>query len=291
MIKSMTGFGRAKLEKEAREYIVEIKTVNHKYNDIAIKMPKTISYLEENIKKLISKEIHRGKVEVCISFINNSTEGKNIKINTEIAKLYIQELKQLAKETGIAENINLMEITKLPDVLNIQNETEDKTIEDELTIAVNQAIEALLTMRKNEGEKIEIDLRKRIEILSEKIDQISSLSTGLVEEYVVKLEARIKELLNTDVIDQNRLAQEIVIYSDKCSIEEEITRLKSHFVQFNNFLNQDTPVGKKLDFIVQEMNRETNTIGAKANKLEITNLVVDMKTEIENIREQIQNIE
>ena len=146
-------------------------------------------------------------------------------------------------------------------------------------------------MRKNEGEKIEIDLRKRIEILSEKIDQISSLSTGLVEEYVVKLEARIKELLNTDVIDQNRLAQEIVIYSDKCSIEEEITRLKSHFVQFNNFLNQDTPVGKKLDFIVQEINRETNTIGAKANKLEITNLVVDMKTEIENIREQIQNIE
>ena len=291
MIKSMTGFGRAKLEKEAREYIVEIKTVNHKYNDIAIKMPKTISYLEENIKKLISKEIHRGKVEVCISFINNSTAGKNIKINTEIAKLYIQELRQLAKETGIAENVNLMEITKLPDVLNIQNETEDKTIEEELTIVVNQAIEALLSMRKNEGEKIEIDLRKRIEILSEKIDQISSLSTGLVEEYVVKLEARIKELLNTDVIDQNRLAQETVIYSDKCSIEEEITRLKSHFVQFNNFLSQDTPVGKKLDFIVQEMNRETNTIGAKANKLEITNLVVDMKTEIENIREQIQNIE
>ena len=291
MIKSMTGFGRAKIEKEAREYIVEIKTVNHKYNDIAIKIPKTISYLEENIKKLISKEIHRGKVEVYISFINNSTEGKNIKINTEIAKLYIQELRQLAKETGIAENINLMEITKLPDVLNIQNETEDKTIEEELTLAVNQAIEALLTMRKNEGEKIEIDLRKRIEILSEKIDQISSLSTGLVEEYVVKLEARIKELLSTDVIDQNRLAQEIVIYSDKCSIEEEITRLKSHFVQFNNFLSQDAPVGKKLDFIVQEINRETNTIGAKANKLEITNLVVDMKTEIENIREQIQNIE
>lgn len=291
MIKSMTGFGRAKIEKEAREYIVEIKTVNHKYNDIAIKIPKTISYLEENIKKLISKEIHRGKVEVYISFTNNSTEGKNIKINTEIAKLYIQELRQLAKEAGIAENINLMEITKLPDVLNIQNETEDKTIEEELTFAVNQAIGSLLTMRKNEGEKMAVDLRKRIEILSEKIDKISGLSTGLVEEYVVKLEARIKELLSTDVVDQNRLAQEIVIYSDKCSIEEEITRLRSHFVQFNNLLDQEMPVGKKLDFIVQEMNRETNTIGAKANKLEITNLVVDMKTEIENIREQIQNIE
>ncbi len=291
MIKSMTGFGRAKIEKEAKEYIVEIKTVNHKYNDIAIKIPKTISYLEENIKKLISKEIHRGKVEVYISFTNNSTEGKNIKINTEIAKLYIQELRQLAKEAGIVENINLMEITKLPDVLNIQNETEDKTIEEELTLAVNQAIGSLLTMRKNEGEKMAVDLRKRIEILSEKIDKISGLSTGLVEEYVVKLEARIKELLSTDVVDQNRLAQEIVIYSDKCSIEEEITRLRSHFVQFNNLLDQEMPVGKKLDFIVQEMNRETNTIGAKANKLEITNLVVDMKTEIENIREQIQNIE
>ncbi|MFR8104562.1 MAG: YicC family protein [Clostridia bacterium] len=146
-------------------------------------------------------------------------------------------------------------------------------------------------MKETEGEKLKIDLQNRIERITEKIEEISKLSTGLVEEYVVKLEERIKEILKTDVVDQTRLAQEIVIYSDKCSVEEELTRLKSHISQFLSLIEGESPIGKKLDFLIQEMNRETNTIGSKANKLEITNRVVDMKTEIENIREQIQNIE
>jgi len=157
MIKSMTGYGREKYEKELREYVVEIKTVNHKYNDTSIKMPRNISYLEETIRKLILKHISRGKIEVYINFSDNSTQGKNIKINTEIAKLYIQELKQLAKETDIIDNINVMEVSRLPDVLNIQGDEDDKTIEEELTFAVNKAVASLIIMRENEGKKIAED--------------------------------------------------------------------------------------------------------------------------------------
>ena len=157
--------------------------------------------------------------------------------------------------------------------------------------ALSNSIKSFIDMREKEGSKIKQDLEERIKVISEKIEKISNISTGLVEEYIVKLETRIKELLKTDVVDQSRLAQEVVIYSDKCSVEEEITRLKSHISQFLNLTNEDIPVGKKLDFLIQEMNRETNTIGSKANNLEITNLVVDIKTELENVREQVQNIE
>ena len=190
------------------------------------------------------------------------------------------------------DNINIMDISKFPDVLNIKVEEEaEEVIEKELFIALEQAIKSFIEMRQVEGNKIKEDLEKRIDTVSEKIKQISSISTGLVDEYIVKLETRIKELLKTDVVDESRLAQEVVIYSDKCSVEEEITRLKSHISQFLNLLNSEIAIGKKLDFLIQEMNRETNTIGSKANNLEITNFVVDIKTELENVREQIQNIE
>lgn len=292
MIKSMTGFGRSKYENEEREYTVEIKSVNNRYSDISIKMPRNLSSLEEKIKKQITTAISRGKIDVFITFINNSEKGKDIKINTELAKMYIKELKQLAKEGEIIDNINVTEIIRLPEVLNISLENDDEElILSELTVCTKNAIDSFIAMRETEGLKIKEDLQNRINIISKKIDKINSISTGLVEEYVVKLEKRINDILKTSVVDETRLAQEIVIYSDKCSIEEEITRLRSHILQFTNLLETSGPIGKKLDFLVQEMNRETNTIGSKANSLEITNLVVDLKTEIENIREQIQNIE
>ena len=248
--------------------------------------------MEDKVRKAVLNRVARGKIEVFITYTNYGVVGKNVILNKELAKLYIKELSDLAEETNISSGLRATEISKLPDVLNVQMEEDSlETIWTELSECLENALDNFIDMRSIEGNKIKQDLAERLQKVAKNVDEISAFSTGLVEEYVVKLEARIKELLNTDVIDQNRLAQEIVIYSDKCSIEEEITRLKSHFVKFNNFLNQDTPVGKKLDFIVQEINRETNTIGAKANKLEITNLVVDMKTEIENIREQIQNIE
>ena len=292
MIKSMTGYGRSIFENEGREYIVEIKSVNNRFNDISIKMPRSLNYLEDRIKKEILNSVSRGKIDVFITFNNNSDLGKNIKLNTDIAKKYINELKKLSKEAEIIDNINIMDISKFPDVLNIKVEEEaEEVIEKELFIALDQAIKSFIEMRQVEGNKIREDLEKRIDTVSEKIKQISSISTGLVDEYVVKLETSKKELLKTDVVDESRLAQEVVIYSDKCSVEEEITRLKSHISQFLNLLNSEIAIGKKLDFLIQEMNRETNTIGSKANNLEITNFVVDIKTELENVREQIQNIE
>lgn len=291
MIKSMTGYGKANLVKKEREYEIEIKSVNHRYLDISIRIPRILSYLEEVVKKEIASKVKRGKIDVFITFQNNSTEGKEIKINNEIAKIYIQELKKLAKEEDILANIEVTEISKLPDVLSIQNKQEDESIKDELLETVCQATQNLVQMRTIEGNKIAEDLFTRMELIQKKIKEISSLSTGLIEEYVVKLESRIKEILKNQEVDEARLAQEVVIYADKCSIEEEITRLKSHISQFEKLLNTKEAIGKKLDFIIQEMNRETNTIGSKANHLEITNRVIDVKTELENIREQIQNIE
>ena len=291
MIKSMTGYGKANLSKDKKEYQVEIKSVNHRYLDICVKMPRVLSYLEEEVKKQISSQIKRGKVDVFITFENNSIEDKEIKINTEIAKIYIEELKKLAKQENILDNIEVTEISKLPDVLTIQNNQEDETIKDALLEAVSNATENLVQMRSIEGNKMADDLVARIQGIKEKVEEISSLSTGLIEEYVVKLEGRIKEILKNQDIDEARLAQEVVIYADKCSIEEEVTRLKSHISQFEKLIKTDEAIGKKLDFIIQEMNRETNTIGSKANNLEITNGVIDIKTELENIREQVQNIE
>lgn len=292
MIKSMTGFGRSVYENEGREYLVEIKSVNNRFNDINIKIPRNLNYLEEKLKREILNSVSRGKIEVFVTFYNNSDLGKNIKLNLDMAKLYINELRKLAKDEEIIDNINVMDISKFPDVLNIKlEETAEETIETELMTALKEAIKSFIDMREKEGSKIKQDLENRIKIISEKIEQISNISTGLVEEYIVKLETRIKELLKTDVVDEARLAQEVVIYSDKCSVEEEITRLKSHISQFLNLTNSNIAIGKKLDFLIQEMNRETNTIGSKANNLEITNLVVDIKTELENVREQIQNVE
>ncbi|MCI8272963.1 MAG: YicC family protein [Clostridia bacterium] len=291
MIKSMTGYGKSSLCKDSREYQVELRAVNHKYIDINIRMPKIISYLEEDIRKEISSKIKRGKIDISINFENYSKEGNRVKINTELAKMYIQSLRELAVEENISSNIEITEIAKLPDVLIIKSELDEKTIKEEILEVVNDAVEQLLQMRKNEGEKISEDIKSKILQIESKVEEIFGLSTRLIEEYVVKLESRIKEILKTEEIDKSRLMQEVVIYADKCSIEEEITRMRSHILQFRNLIEASEPTGKKMDFLLQEMNRETNTIGSKANCLDITNKVVDIKTILEDIREQTQNIE
>ena len=292
MIRSMTGYGKQNLSVGGREYQIEIKSVNHRYLDINVKIPKAISHLEETIKKEISNKIKRGKIDVFVSFENNSEEGRKIEINKQLAKLYIEQLKELAQEEKIESNIEVMDIAKIPDVLTIKVDEENSKIKDEIKQVTQGAVTRILEMKNIEGEKISQDLLQRIRNIQNKIVEISAKSTGLIEEYVVKLEKRIKEILKTEEVDKTRLAQEVVIYADKCSVEEEITRLKSHIYQFENLIadNNET-IGKKLDFIIQEMNRETNTIGSKANNLEITNGVIDIKTELEDIREQIQNIE
>lgn len=290
MIRSMTGYGRGKYEIDSREYIVEIKSVNNRYCDVSVKLPRNISYLEEKIKKEITSKVSRGKIDVFITFYNNSTKGKSIKFNRELAGIYINELKELAKENGIKDEIQVTDISKFPDVMTVENEEDEELIWNELKNPLEEAINNFIMMKETEGKKIYEDLTNRINDIQEKVSIISKNSTRLIKEYIVKLEERIKELLNTEKVDENRLAMETVIYADKCSVEEEITRLNSHISQFKELIKENV-IGKKLDFLIQEMNRETNTIGSKSSSIEITNLVVEIKTQIEDIREQIQNIE
>ena len=283
-MKSMTGYGRAKLQKESREYIVEIKSVNHKYLDMNIKLPRNLFCMEDRVRKSISNKISRGKIDVFITYINNGIEGKNILINKDIARLYIKELEELANENNIASGLRATEISKLPEVLNIAiDEDDEDKIWSDLNECLEEALSNFVNMRETEGERIKLDLEERLNEINENVAKIIQNSTGLIEEYVVKLRNRIKEMLDTDIVDETRLAQEIVIYSDKISIEEEITRIKSHIEQFRTLLDEKDPIGKKADFIIQEMNRETNTMGSKSGSIDIINLVIKIKTQIEDI--------
>ena len=291
-MKSMTGFGRAKLEKNNRIYSIEIKSVNHKYSDITIKMPRSLSYMEEKLKKEISTSIARGKIDVYITFENYSEAGKEIIVNKELVDKYLEKFREISVGNELSMDIPVTEITKLPDVLTIKETDDDEEqIEEELLECMKMAIDNFATMREQEGNKIKEDLKQRINKIEQEKDKISQLSTGLIDEYVVKLEERIKQILKTDVVDKSRLAMEVVLYADKCSVEEELTRLDSHIFQFRNLIEEEGPIGKKLDFLIQEMNRETNTTGSKSGSIDITNIVVNIKTELEDIREQIQNIE
>lgn len=291
MVKSMTGYGKSSLSINLREYQVEIKTVNHKYIDTNIRIPRIISYLEDDVRKLITSKLKRGKVDVLITFDNFNKDDNEIKINKELAKMYIESFKNLAEEENLSTNIEVTEITKLPDVVIVKSNIDEEQIKSELLQVVENAMNNLIEMRQSEGNRISGDILTKISQIEEKNEEIFGLSTGLIREYVVKLETRIKEILKTEELDKSRLMQEIVIYADKCSVEEEVTRLRSHISQLREIIKSKEPTGKKMDFLIQEMNRETNTIGSKANNLEITNRVVDIKTILEDIREQVQNIE
>lgn len=291
-MRSMTGYGRASLEKENRNYQIEMKSVNHKYSDITIKLPKTLTYLEDKMKKQIGASISRGKVDVFVSFENNSGEGKDIIVNHEMVKKYMDAFYTLAEENQLALSIPVTEVIKLPEVLSVQTiETKEDVIEQEVMACLQEAIQHFVEMREVEGNKIKEDLLDRVEQVEKEILKFSEYSAGLVEEYVVKLRQRVKDMLQSDEIEESRIAQEAVIFADRTSIEEEVTRLKSHVMQMKNLVEEKKPVGKKMDFLIQEMNREVNTIGSKSANLDITNLVIDLKTMLEDIREQIQNIE
>ncbi len=287
----MTGFGRGKYEKEGRYYQVEIKSVNHKYSDIAIRMPKFLNAFEDKMRKKIGESISRGKIDVFVNFENNGSQGSTIHFNLELAKQYIKGLQELASETNVKFDVDIMELAKMPEILKLQEDENEEMFGNELMFALEEALKNFIEMRETEGQKLKEDMQNRIILVEQTVAEIETYAGTLVQEYRQKLETRVKEWIDTKVIDENRLAQEIVIFSDKSSIEEELTRLKSHIQQFYTFLEDKSPIGKKFDFLIQEMNREVNTIGSKANCLEITNRVIILKTEIENIREQVQNIE
>ncbi len=247
--------------------------------------------MEENIKRRVKEVVRRGKIDVYISYTNFSQDNKEIRIDEVLAKKYINAFKKIAEEENVNITFSLSDITQLPDIVNIIDTQNEEELEQELQVALEEAITNLIKMKKSEGERLAVDLKERIEKISKNLENISSLSTGLVDEYIVKLKERIKEILNEDIIDESRIAMEAVVYADKVSIEEELTRLRSHISQFKDMLLDNNAVGKKLDFLIQEMNRETNTIASKANCLKITQTIVEIKNELENIREQVQNIE
>lgn len=288
---SMTGYGRVIKEINGHKVTIEMKAVNSKYSDINIKMPYIFNFMEEDIKKEILKRISRGKIDMYISYEELENCSNTVNINKELSMQYINEIKEIAENTGINSNIEITKILTLPEVLKIDKKIDEDVLRAEINEVLGEVLDKFIEMRKIEGENIRKDISSRIDRIEDLVNKISSNSAGLIEEYVVKLEKRIENLLSKEVIDKDRLAQEVVIYADKSSVEEEITRLNSHIMQVRELLNKEEPVGKKLDFIIQEMNRETNTIGSKSGSTEITNLVIQTKVEIEDMREQVQNIE
>lgn len=291
MLNSMTGYGRSRLELDGREYVIEIKSVNHRYLDITVKLPRDINYLEDKIKKTVLNFVSRGKIDINITYSNVKASERNIYINKSIANEYIKQLKEIALENGLSQNIDVTNILKMPDIMINEISIKEEKVWQAFEIKIIEALNSFNEMREVEGKQLSEDILKRITLIYKNLQIISEKSTGLVEQYIVKLEARIKEILKTDIIDQNRLASEAVIFSDKSSIEEELTRMYSHIAQFKQMVEDTTTKGKKIDFLIQEMNREINTIASKANCLDITKMVIEIKTELENIREQIQNIE
>ena len=291
MIKSMTGYGRGSYENDGRIYTVEIKTINHRYNDVSVRLPRYLNFLEDNIRKYISKTINRGKIEVYVSLENMSDKGRNIKIDRVLAGTYINELRNLSSEYSIPDDITVMSLARMSDIIVVENDTQEELYWQELQEAMSIAIKNIDEARSIEGKRLADDIEVRLNKISEYVDIVERSSEKLLEEYKIKLKNRINELGANNIVDENRIGIEIVLFADKSSICEEVTRLKSHIESFKNMLKSEGPIGKKIDFLIQEMNRETNTIGSKANSIGITNYVIEMKNEIENIREQVQNIE
>ncbi|AOT68423.1 YicC/YloC family endoribonuclease [Geosporobacter ferrireducens] len=293
MIRSMTGFGRGEARDDARQFIVEMKSVNHRYNDIVVRMPKRLSYLEEKVKDLIKDEIKRGRVELYISLEDIGEGNTDISLNSPLAEKYLTCLKGLRDQFQVTDDISVSLLARFPDIIKIETAEED---EDQLWLCLKEAsqkaLQCLMDMRRDEGKKLAEDIGNRCTYISGIIEIIEKRAPQVVLEYKEKLRERVNELLEDSAqIDETRLSTEVVIYADKSSITEEIVRLNSHIYQLRKTLTEKQAVGRKLDFLIQEMNREVNTIGSKSNDLEIVNHVVELKSELEKIREQVQNIE
>lgn len=294
MVKSMTGFGRAEYLDDKQRIIVEIKTVNHRYIDINVKMPRDFIALEERIFKLVKNYINRGKVDIFVTYNNIQTQQSTVIINEDLVISYIESARIIAEKLGITNDITANSIIKIPDAFTVlKNETDLDEIWDVLQKSCTQALLNVTEMRQREGSAISRDLLDILNSINSYFDAIKVRSPFVPIEYKDKLGARLKELYSDSngVVDPQRLAMEVALFADKCCIDEEIARMTSHISQAHKILTEDGSIGRKLDFLVQEMNREVNTIGSKANDAEITVNVIALKSEIEKLREQIQNIE
>ena len=292
MIKSMTGFGRERCILDNREILVEIRSVNHRYFEFSARTPKAYGYLDEKLKAFLKNDISRGKIEVSVLIYNQEGTSAQIEVNKEIALGYIDALRNSADELDLEDDLTLSNIMRLPDIFTVVKISEDEeVIWNQVKSVTEKALERFVDMRVTEGMKMYDDIVSRLNFLEDAVGKIEDQSPNTAKAYEERLYAKIKEMLADRNIDEQRIITEVAVFSEKTAIDEETVRLRSHISQFRNLINSDEPVGRKLDFLVQELNREVNTIGSKAQDLYITKLVVDMKSEIEKIREQIQNIE
>lgn len=293
MAKSMTGFGRAS-SKDGKKLIfsVEVKSINHRYLDVNVRLPKNLVSLENNIRKEIAKKINRGKIDVAVNYKNYNDNNSSIKLNVAKCDEYMEILNQIKSRYNIKDDITVSMIADYPDVIVTEENEEDlNEIWNELDPVLNEAIDMNLSMRTVEGDKLKEDIKLKCSVIKQKIQLIEEDAKLSSKKYEERLYEKIKELASDVNIDENRIATEVAIFADKVDIDEEITRFYSHLNQMNLTLDLNEPIGRKMDFIVQEMNREANTIASKSIDIEITNLVIDIKNVIEKIREQIQNIE
>ena len=292
MIKSMTGFGRCEVAENNRKFTVEMKSVNHRYLDVNMKMPKKLNFFDASIRSLLKTYIQRGKVDLFISFEDTAETNFSLKYNQELAGEYLKYLQQMADQFGLENDIRVSTLSRYPEVLSMEEvQVDEEELWNLLEKALKGACEQFVETRIKEGENLKRDLLAKLDEMLENVAYISQRSPQIIGEYRKKLEDKVKELLEDVHIEESRLATEITIFADKICVDEEIVRLKSHIEHTKATLESGGAVGRKLDFIAQEMNREANTILSKANDLEVSNHAIELKTEIEKVREQIQNIE
>lgn len=292
MVSSMTGYGRGEATGEGKTVTIEMKSVNHRFLETMVRLPRAYTMMEDRIKSVLKSNFDRGRIDVFVNVEETGEKKRRLKVDKELAMAYYSSLKELAQFLDISENLGVLAIAGLPEVLTIEEPEEDsEAFWPVMESALEGAIQQLLRMRREEGRKLAVDLMNRKDIILQHVKEIEERSQLVVEEYRVKLTARIEELLGSVPVDENRLALEVALYADRSSITEELVRLYSHLEQLQQSLEGEGPVGRKLDFLVQEMHREINTIGSKSSDLLISQKVVAIKSEVEKIREQVQNLE
>lgn len=292
MIKSMTGFGRCEFTDEKRKFTVELKSVNHRYLDVNIKMPKKLNFFESSIRALLKEYIERGKVDAYITYEDYTEDNYALKYNSALAAQYLDYLNRMAEEFGLENDIRVSNLSRYPDVLVMEEQdVDEKELWDGLERALRGACEQFVASRIKEGESLKVDLIDKLDHMISYVDFIEKRSPQIMEEYRKRLEDKIKEILGDRQMDDGRIATEVTIYADKVCVDEETVRLRSHINTTKDTLLEGGSIGRKLDFIAQEMNREANTILSKANNIEISDTGINLKTSIEKVREQIQNIE
>ncbi len=292
MIKSMTGYGRAVETVNGREYTVELRSVNNRYLDCSVRLPRILTFAEEAIKQAVKNSVSRGKVDVFVSVRSEGGDDVQVTLNKSVLENYLEAMRQMVAEYAITDDISVSSLSRMPEVFSLEKpQLDEEQLLTDLMKVVGKALEGYDAMRTTEGEALDKDLRSRGDTILALVAQVEKGNVQTVIDYRARLESKLKEVLNNIAIDESRILTEAAIFADKVAVDEETVRLRSHLTQMNTMLDGGGAVGRKLDFLLQEMNREANTIGSKCTDVKLTRIVVDIKAELEKIREQTQNIE